>query len=436
MVVGENKPRPRRGTERDRVVYVYLRCGNTSRRRFGEWYRSHSHTTIAAEYESQEHSNDSQDVNIIMDTDIKAYFVAVHGGAGFHELSEAADTRVKQALRLACKYSLERLSADCCAIDAVDKAISTLEDDPCLNAGYGSNLTLDGTVECDASIMDGRSEDFGAVGAVSGVKNPIKAAHAVLQHSRVQDALGRIPPLSLAGGGAALFAHHKNLECVPPESLICPRTKQEWEMWKSQLELAEKLSRDHATTEDKDKFRRIQDTVGAVAWDTNGGMAAGVSSGGLLLKVPGRIGEAAVYGAGCWASERKVDDVQGVACSVSGSGEYIVRMMLAKTVADAVLSSPEDDVHDSLQRILNEFHDTCRSRGETSPSAGILLLVKEVNDDRVTPRLWCAFTTHSMAVGYASSLHPKPKAMILRRPTPRDDNRARSIYITTLPLTG
>ncbi|KAG5648596.1 hypothetical protein DXG03_003207 [Asterophora parasitica] len=129
-------------------------------------------------------------------------YVVVHGGAGMH--GHAREKEVKQALRLACKEALKGLhdpspdhgdSSKCTPLNMVGNAIVVLEDDPHLNAGYGSNLSLIGTVECDAAIMDGASGYFGSVGAVSGIKNPIQLARVVLEYSRIPDPLGRIPPL-------------------------------------------------------------------------------------------------------------------------------------------------------------------------------------------------------------------------------------------------
>ncbi|EIW63309.1 N-terminal nucleophile aminohydrolase [Trametes versicolor FP-101664 SS1] len=338
--------------------------------------------------------------------------VAVHGGAGFHPRSQSSDGEIKRALRLACARSLAALEREA-ALHAVTDAIAVLEDEECLNAGYGSNLTMSGIVECDASLMDGLTRDFGAIGAVSGVKNPIKLAHSVLQYSRTPDLLGRIPPLLLVSAGAQEFARTRDLACIP-DSMISPRAHREWKRWTDALETARHahpmdtmletssaVGLQHPQT---DGLHDRQDTVGAIALDAEGNLAAGVSSGGLLLKLPGRVGEAAMYGAGCWATHR-------VSCSVSGAGEDITRASLAKTICSSVEAAGEDgDIHDVLQTVIgHQFHKVCAERGETSPQAGVILLVKEYDDDgQLRPRLWCAFTTESMAIGYASSVSSKP----------------------------
>lgn len=189
-----------------------------------------------------------------------------------------------------------------------------MENDENINAGTGSNLTLDGTVECDAAIMDGSTGEFGGGGAVPGVKNPIKLAKAILCHSRQFDGLGRIPPLMLVSSGARSFAMQNGLEMVDPESMISKRAKEDWQKWMERYnDLREGMIPESKALLDA----AVQDTVGAVAWDDCGNVAAGVSSGGLLLKNSGRVGEAAIFGAGCWAQQPS-NGKTGVACSVSG----------------------------------------------------------------------------------------------------------------------
>jgi len=194
--------------------------------------------------------------------------------------------------------------------------------------------------------------------------------------------------------------------------------------------------------EDTQVMEDIQDTVGAVAWHGSDGLAAGVSSGGLLLKYPGRVGEfaikAAIFGAGCWAS-RYEQGLDGMACSISGTGEHIIRTNFAQRLGEALRvaaqSDEGEDPHDILNRILvDDFGDTCHKLRENNPSAGIILLTAEESgsgDAKV--RLWCAFTTPSMAVACSSTKDVNPKAVIFRRP---DNNVAsdRQIFITSLLL--
>ncbi|KAG2043680.1 nucleophile aminohydrolase [Suillus americanus] len=325
---------------------------------------------------------------------------------------------------------------DSSALSVVERAIAVLEDDEYLNAGYGSNLTIDGTVECDAAVMDGLSGDFGSVGAVPGLKNPIKLASALLRHSREPDSLGRIRPMTLVASGAYSFASSQGIQTVTPNEMISPRATQEWQKWKSRL--------DHPVDGDSESLPQdaMQDTVGAVAWDNGVNLAAGVSSGGLLLKYSGRIGEAATFGAGCWAQQSRSEHF-GMACSISGAGEHIMRGGLARVLGEALQSQQSNDneldTHHTLLRILNQqFTEPMRQRGEQMPNAGVLLLTKEQDeDDEAVPRLWCAFTTESMAVAYASTTKPSPKASILRRPASTGsvvDADKSSVFITALPI--
>ncbi|KAK7005745.1 nucleophile aminohydrolase [Favolaschia claudopus] len=383
-------------------------------------------------------------------------YVIVHGGAGLH--SKNSEPEVKQALQLACTETLARISAAGTnfptALDFVEHAITYLENCPLLNAGHGSNLTLSGTVECDASIMDGRTGDFGSIGAVSGIKNPIRLARAILEHARIPDPLGRIPPLTLVSHGARLFAEQlppdiKAELLVPPETLITSRATKTWESWKSRLAGISAANTESSTEHDDMELESLQDTVGAVAFTSaaanSGSIACGVSSGGILLKHPGRVGEAAVFGAGCWARAPSNVEAEGegvvlertrkrakfgIACSVSGAGEYIVRANLARAIVDALnsaspssASSAEEeeeedvDVHAILQRVLTEeFWLPNRSPTNPDPSAGVVLLTTAKDNDGEVVRLWCVFTTPSMAIAYASSRYPQGKALILRRP--------------------
>ncbi|KAJ7747339.1 asparaginase [Mycena metata] len=373
-----------------------------------------------------------------MTTERTKTYVIVHGGAGAHSVN--SETEVKRTLRLACTQALNTENAS--ALYLVEHAIMALEDSPLLNSGYGSNLALDGSVECDAAIMDGLTGDFGSVGAVSSMKNPIRLAHRILQHSLLPDPLARIPPLTLVSSGALVFAHNYNanlpstpesdssanaIELVPPESLVTPRAQRQWDIWKARLDAgAPGIAAVEGALDDEDLggelgLHALQDTVGALAFiaapSGASGLASGVSSGGILLKHPGRIGEAAVFGAGCWAQAARPGKM-GVACSVSGAGEYIVRVSLARLVCDAITKDEDPDVHEILQRVLAEdFWKPSRSPANPDPSAGIILLTSEEDADaRPIARLWCAFTTPSMAIAYASSENPQGKALILRRP--------------------
>ncbi|KAM6502028.1 asparaginase [Amanita muscaria] len=354
-------------------------------------------------------------------------FVAVHGGAGNHTRKSKDD--IKRGLRQACIQALSK-SQENNVLAIIENAISALEDDPHFNSGYGSNLTIDGNVECDASIMD-ETGDYGSVAAISGIKNPICLARQVLEHAKTPDGLGRLPPMFLVSEGARTFAaiHAHSIQFIQPDELKAPRAVDEWRLWKERFTSLAKHDGKH--DDQLTGMNDIQDTVGAVALVEGGYAAAGVSSGGLLLKNPGRVGEAAVYGAGCWAQT-------GMACSVSGAGEHIVRTNLARSIGEAFARSEDVDPHDVLYRTLIDkfwsMHNPCRARGEPSPNAGLILLTK--SDECNSVRLWCAFTTPSMAIAYTSTVNPVPKAIILRRPPEIDkqSNDQPRIFITAVTL--
>ncbi|KAF8639581.1 hypothetical protein AX17_001483 [Amanita inopinata Kibby_2008] len=371
-------------------------------------------------------------------------YIAVHGGAGIH--NRINENSLKSVLRQACVTALSS-SSDNSALSVVESAISFLENDPHVNAGYGSNLTLDGHVECDAAIMDGAGGDYGSVGAVSGVKNPISLARSILEYSRIPDELGRLPPMTLVSDGARRFAattfHSRiNVQLVPPDELISPQAKGKWKIWRERLASSSEPAVTH--DEDADVLYDMQDTVGAVTWVERDGTASGVSSGGLLLKYPGRIGEATIYGTGCWAQKGAACSVSGyvesrvsgtILITSSGAGEHIMRAMLARSIGEALSSSEDIDPHDILFRTLvDRFWIPCKDRGEINPNAGVLLLTKD--EDTNSAKLWCAFTTPSMAIAYATTANPMPKAFILRRPqeVEKQSSDKPRVYITAFGL--
>ena len=233
--------------------------------------------------------------------------IAIHGGAG--TMSRAAMTpEVEQAHRDALAQARDAgakvLSAGGSALDAVEAAIVILEDDPKFNAGRGAVFTYQGTNELDASIMDGRTRAAGAVAAATHTKNPIRLARAVMEKG---------PHVFLSGAGADEFSRENGLEQVDPDWFATP------ERWRQLQELkAKKLG-----WYDVDlKYG----TVGAVAVDSAGHVAAGTSTGGLTGKRWGRIGDSPIIGAGTYADDR--------ACAVSatGAGEFFIRAGVAHEI--------------------------------------------------------------------------------------------------------
>jgi L-asparaginase / beta-aspartyl-peptidase len=221
----------------------------------------------------------------------------VHGGAGFVD-----DALVEVSIagcREACATGLVILDRGGTAIDAVEAAVRSLEDNPNFNAGRGAVLNAEGQIEMDAAIMNG-DLSAGAVGCVRRVANPITLARRVMERTR---------HVFLVGPAADRFAASQGLDLASPDSLVTPR---QLARWKS----AEAVSTSEA---------RDGNTVGAVAVDLSGHVAAGTSTGGLFRKMPGRVGDTPVFGAGTFA-----DDRSGAA-SATGVGEDIIRVTLART---------------------------------------------------------------------------------------------------------
>jgi L-asparaginase / beta-aspartyl-peptidase len=237
--------------------------------------------------------------------------ILVHGGAG--PVTPDRHDRVRAGVRAAAAVGHAILDAGGSALDAVVAAVRVLEDDPEFNAGTGSALTLDGTVETDASVMDGATQRAGAVAAVPDLGNAIALARAVLEAGE---------HVILAGPAAWRFASEVGIAPAPVGSLVTARARQR---------LGEALARRTARAEGTDGLEPGQrgGTVGAVARDRAGRFAAATSTGGTPGKRAGRIGDSPIPGAGTWADG-------GCAISATGDGEAIVRVALAHEIASRV----------------------------------------------------------------------------------------------------
>ena len=233
--------------------------------------------------------------------------IAIHGGAGTiarENMTPEQDAAYREALQKALDAGAAVLREGGSAMDAIQAAIEPMEDDPLFNAGRGAVFTWDGEIELDASIMDGRTRDAGAVAGVTGVRHPIRLARKVMADS---------PHVMLAGKGAEIFATERGLEFMPPEWFETERRRESLERMK-----AEQLS---AIDVDL-KFG----TVGAVALDSQGNMAAGTSTGGMTGKRWGRVGDAPIIGAGTYADNRSC------AVSATGWGEFFIRVGVARMI--------------------------------------------------------------------------------------------------------
>jgi len=233
--------------------------------------------------------------------------IAIHGGAGTmarERMTAEKQAAYREALAAARDAGAKVLAGGGSALDAVEAAIVMLEDDPKFNAGRGAVFTWEGTNELDASIMDGRTRAAGAVAGVTRTRNPISLARAVMETS---------PHVMLAGAGADAFSLAQGLQQADPAWFATPERRRQLEELK-----AKNLS----ALEVEFKYG----TVGAVAVDTHGHVAAGTSTGGTTGKRWGRIGDSPVIGAGTYADDR--------ACAVSatGAGEYFIRAAVAHEI--------------------------------------------------------------------------------------------------------
>ncbi len=233
--------------------------------------------------------------------------LVLHGGAGVErkDLSPAEEKAARAALQQALLKGHAVLAAGKPALDAVTAAITVLEDDPTFNAGKGAVFTHDGRNELDASLMDGATLKAGAVAGVQRVRNPILLAEAVMQHS---------PHVMMVGQGAEAFAATQGITLVDPSYF---RTGKRWQQLQKALK-EEASGQAHADLETARHFG----TVGAIALDAQGHLAAGTSTGGMTNKRFGRVGDSPIIGAGTYAND---------ICAVSGTGwgEYYIRTAAA-----------------------------------------------------------------------------------------------------------
>ncbi|GJJ78188.1 taspase, threonine aspartase, 1 [Entomortierella parvispora] len=470
-------------------------------------------------------------------------FVAVHVGAGLH--ANKNKVAYLEACKRACRAGTEMLrrNPQPSALSVVEYIVSILEDDPMTNAGLGSNLNLDGQVQCDASIMNGSTLGFGSVGAVSDFRNPIQVASKVLQESDLGPlSLGRIPPIMLVGPGVtrwvetmgfddlkriqptlsrenllALKTEHEDttgdldknrsqpidkedgIHASIADSLITKRTLEQHIGFQRLLEKSHQMQSNvslsqinsgnatfesgnstvpesdstsvltkkrrrsisddtasnfdrltftremNSATENKDEDDILQDTVGAICVDGFGRVAAGVSSGGIALKFSGRVSEAALFGAGCWAqdaspsSEPTAPSSHGFACSMTGAGEQICKTLLARACADIFLQEDSLPVQEAAEFVLDKkFLKSPLLRSYPEKQAGFIAVRVEPpssEDSTSGPQLSgpqplgplraefvFAHTTQTMGVAYMSTQDSKPTATLSRRAA--DKNKA------------
>jgi beta-aspartyl-peptidase (threonine type) len=309
------------------------------------------------------------------------FVLAIHGGlAGPREsLSAERERDVREALHESLNAGFNTLQSESAgSIQAVLAAVQVMEDSPHFNAGKGSVFTQAGTIEMDAAIMEGANRQAGAVAHVKRIRNPVLAAHAVMTQS---------PAVFLVGAEADQFAERAGLQMVDPTYFVTERRGNEYQAWK---ERQPALRPENAAVNPAPISRG---TVGAVALDCQGNLAAATSTGGVSFKVPGRVGDSGVIGAGTYADNR--------ACAVSatGDGELFIRsssaysvsarMMYCKQVLMDATQAAVDDIRglggvggvialDRLGNVAMPYHAPGMFRGAVDERGNIHVTLYEI----------------------------------------------------------
>lgn len=262
----------------------------------------------------------------------------IHGGAWAMPDDAVAAHEAGIANALAAGYAL--LEQGATAVDAVEASVAVMEDDETFDAGRGSFLTQDGRVQMDALLMNGENLRTGGVACVERLRNPIRAARLVLDKS---------PHVYFVGTGAERFARQHGMALCDNMELVIPREQER--LYKAQGdELAGLPDETFSGTLDSGTFDS-HDTVGAVALDSHGNIAAGTSTGGTLNKAPGRVGDSSLIGCGCYA------DNLTAAVSLTGWGEPIMKLVLGKWAVDRVAAgaSPDEAAHAAIDYLFERL---------------------------------------------------------------------------------
>lgn len=278
------------------------------------------------------------------ETSTSKYVLVIHGGAGTilkKNMTAAKEKDYTAALAQALQAGYDKLKAGSSSIDAVEAAIHILEDNPLFNAGKGAVFTHDGKNEMDAAIMDGKTLAAGSVAGVSIIKNPISAARAVMEKSE---------HVMMAGAGAEQFAKKVGIVTVGPKYFY---TEERWKGLKEAImEDSIKSKLDHSSIQKLGTLNHDYKfgTVGAVALDKDGNLAAGTSTGGMTNKRYGRIGDAPIIGAGTYANNNSV------AISCTGWGEYYIRTVVAHDLS-ALMTYAGLTVEEAGKNVIKKVGD-------------------------------------------------------------------------------
>lgn len=295
----------------------------------------------------------------------KPIVLVIHGGAGSilkSTMTPEKEKQYKDKLKEALDAGYAILENGGSSVDAVEKAVMILEDSPLFNAGKGSVFTSEGKNEMDASIMEGKDLNAGSVAAVTNIKNPIQAARVVMERS---------PHVMLTGRGAELFAEQQGCETADSIYFYNELRYQQWQKIKN----TKKIQLDHS--EDKGQVQPSFDvefnpnpddkygTVGAVALDKYGNLAAATSTGGMTNKSYGRVGDSPIIGAGSYANN------QTCAVSSTGHGEFFMRTLAAYTVS-VMMEYQNMSLTDAAEATIQKI-------AELGGSGGLIAVDKEGN---------------------------------------------------------
>jgi L-asparaginase / beta-aspartyl-peptidase len=254
------------------------------------------------------------------------FVLVIHGGAGTilkSQMTAEKEAAYNMALQQALQKGYDTLKKGGSALDAVEMAIRFMEDSPLFNAGKGAVFTSEGKNELDAAIMNGKTLAAGSVASVTTIKNPVTAARAVMEKSN---------HVMLVSKGAEEFAKEQGLEIVDPAYFFTERAWQNLQKAKEadSLKVNNEKKKSPGALAQPQNYDHKYGTVGAVALDRYGSLAAATSTGGITNKKYGRVGDAPIIGAGTYANNATC------AISCTGSGEYFIRLVMAKSVSDLV----------------------------------------------------------------------------------------------------
>lgn len=295
------------------------------------------------------------------------FFLVIHGGAGTirrSSMSPEQEAAYRERMTAALKAGYAVLNGGGTSVDAVVAAIEIMEDSPLFNAGKGAVFTHAGTNELDSSIMDGSTLAAGAVAGVKHIKNPIAAARLVMRES---------PHVMMVGEGAEAFVQSKGVKLVPQSYFF---TQRRWDLLQRELKQEKEtgkpvigLARPSGVTSEAAEASLIYDdgakhgTVGAVALDAAGNLAAGTSTGGMSNKRFGRVGDSPIIGAGTYASNGSC------AVSATGDGEYFIRNTASRDICARV-----EYLHETVDQAARAVIDRI---GKQGGSGGVIVLDRE-----------------------------------------------------------